>query len=183
MPNGSSDGAGVARRVARSSTASSRAAQPAVVEAGDAVEPARWLLERGEEGIALTQTGALPRRLVREAVERWPDWWRTDLFGAPNRETDVARLHRLHRLLREMRLLRRSGRRLRTTARGRRLRQSTDDLLARCAEALLAGDKFEVAVGELAAALLLCGEPADADGLAEPIEPVIAADGWHAGGR
>jgi hypothetical protein len=82
-----------------------------------------------------------------------------------------------------MRLLRRSNRRLRTTARGPRLRQRPDDLLARCAEALLAGDTFEAAVGELAAALLLCGEPADADRLAEPIDPAIAADGWHAGGR
>ena len=154
-----------------------------MVEAGDAIEPALWVLEHAEEGIALTQTGALPRSLVREAVERWPEWWLADLFGPPNRETDVARLHRLHGLLREMRLLRRSGRRLRATAHGRRLRQRPDDLLARCAEALLSGDTFQAAVGELAAALLLSGEPADPDALAEPIEPAIAADGWRADGR
>lgn len=157
--------------------------EPVAVEAGDAVEPARWLLERGEDGIALTQTGALARSLVREAVERWPHWWRSDLFGPPNRETDVAPLHRLHGLLREMRLVRRSGRRLRTTTRGRRLREQPDDLLAACAETLLAGDTFEAAVGELTAALLLSGEPADPDRLAEPIHPAIAADGWHAGGE
>ena len=42
-------------------------------------------------------------------------------------------LHGLHRLLREMRLFLRSGRRLRTTARGRLLRKRPDDLLAACA--------------------------------------------------
>lgn len=156
---------------------------PATVEAGDGVEPARWLLDQGEQGIALTQTGALSRRLVREAAERWPHWWRSELFGPPNRESDVAPLHRLHALLREMRLLRRSGRKLRTTARGRRLREQPDALLAACAESLLSGDTFEAAIGELTAALLLSGAPADPDRLAEPIRSAIAADGWHAGGE
>ena len=122
------------------------------------------------------------RAAVRDAVERWPHWWNSGLFGPPNRETDVARLHRLHGLLRKMRLLRRSGRRLHTTARGRRLRAEPAALLAACAAALLAGDTFEAAVGELAAALLLSGEPADPDRLAEPIRAAIAADGWHSDG-
>jgi hypothetical protein len=145
--------------------------------------PARWLLERGASGIALTQTGALARSLVREAVERWPHWWRSDLFAAPNRETDVAPLHRLHSLLREMRPLRRAGRRLRTTTGGRRLRERPDVLLAECAEALFAGDTFDAAASELTAALLLSGDPADPDRLAEAIQPALDADGWHAGGE
>lgn len=80
-----------------------RLRRPVAVEAGDAVEPARWLLECGEEVIALTQTGALARSLVREAVERWPHWWRSDLFGPPHRETDVAPLHRRRRPARRSR--------------------------------------------------------------------------------
>lgn len=156
--------------------------RPVVVEAGDAVEPARWLLDCCKAGIALTHTGGLTRSLVREAVERWPHWWWSDVLGPPNGETDVAPLHRLHDLLREMRLLRRVRTRLRTTARGRRLRDRPDALLAHSAEALLAGDTFGAAVGELTAALLLSGEPADPDCLADPIEAAIAADGWHAGG-
>jgi hypothetical protein len=176
-------GRGSERRTAIVDRVAGSLRAPVAVEAGDAVDPARWLLERGASGIALTQTGALARSLVREAVERWPHWWRSDLFGAPNRETDVAPLHRLHSLLREMRLLRRAGRRLRTTTRGRRLRERPDVLLAECAEALFAGDTFDAAVGELTAALLLSGEPADPDRLAEAIQPALAADGWHAGGE
>lgn len=64
----------------------------------DAVAPALWLLERADDGIALTQTGALNRALVREAVERWPAWWRSDLFGPPNREDEVTPMHELHGL-------------------------------------------------------------------------------------
>lgn len=120
---------------------------------------------------------------MREAAERWPHWWNAELFGPPHRETDVAPLHRLHGLLRDMRLLRRSGRRLLATARGRELREQPDALLAACAEALLAGDSFDAAISELAAALLLIGEPADADRLAEPIHVAIASDGWHSAGE
>jgi hypothetical protein len=166
-------GRGSQRRTAILDRVAGSLRAPVAVEAGDAVDPARWLLERGASGIALTQTGALARSLVREAVERWPHWWRSDLFAAPNRETDVAPLHRLHALLREMRLLRRAGRRLRTTTRGRRLRERPDVLLAECAGALLAGDTFDAAAGELTAALLLSGEPADPDRLAETIRPAL----------
>ena len=42
------------------------------------------------DGIALTQTGALNRALVREVVELRPEWWDTALFGPPNREDDVV---------------------------------------------------------------------------------------------
>jgi hypothetical protein len=55
--------------------------------------PVLWLLERADGGVALTQTGALNRALVREAVERWPAWWDTELFGPPNREDKVLLLH------------------------------------------------------------------------------------------
>jgi hypothetical protein len=32
-----------------------------------------WLLEQPADGVKLTQTGALPRALVRTAVDRYPD--------------------------------------------------------------------------------------------------------------
>jgi hypothetical protein len=56
---------------------------PEVVDVTGAVAPARWLIERGTDRLALTQTGALNRALVREAVERWPRWWDTNLSGLP----------------------------------------------------------------------------------------------------
>ncbi len=49
------------------------AGQPPSIDPGcarAASSPALWLLELGVEGIALTQTGALNRALVREAAER-----------------------------------------------------------------------------------------------------------------
>lgn len=83
---------------------------PVAAEAARAaVAPALWLLERAHDGIALTQTGALDRALVREAVERWPTWWDTGLFGPPNREDEVTPLHELHGLLRDLRLVRRKA--------------------------------------------------------------------------
>lgn len=86
-----------------------------------ALVPALWLLEQAGHGIGLTQTGALNRALVREAVERWPSWWDTTLFGPPHREDEVALLRELHGLLRRTRLVRRSGRRIVATGSGRRL--------------------------------------------------------------
>ena len=145
---------------------------------------ALWLLEQGEGGITLTQTGALNRALVREVAERWPDWWDADLFGPPHRETDLALLCELHELLRRLRLVRRAGRRLVTTARGRRLRADPAALLLGFAEELLAGESFRAACAELAAALIVDGAVADYSGaLASKIQPAIVAEGWRSAGR
>jgi hypothetical protein len=62
----------------------------------EATAPARWLLDAAAEGVALTQTHALARVVVREAAERWPGWWDAELFGPPHRETDLAVLSALH---------------------------------------------------------------------------------------
>lgn len=151
---------------------------PAVDDAATVLEPVLWLLAQARDGIALTQTGALNRALVREAVRRWPQWW-NERFPPPHQEADVMPLLQLHRQLRDMRLLRRSGRRLLATARARRLEAT--ELFAACATALLAGHTFDASVGELAATLLLAGEPVDSGRLAERIQPVIEAEGWRAG--
>jgi hypothetical protein len=148
-------------------------------DVGGAVAPARWLIERGADGLALTQTGALSRALVREAVERWPGWWDTELFGAPNQEAEIVPLQELHHLLRRMRLLRRDGRRLVSTARARSMAPAA--LLYACTTAWLAGETFEAVIGELAAALLLAGDPVEIDVLARQIHPVIVDEGWRAG--
>lgn len=148
-------------------------------DVGGAVAPARWLIERGADGLALTQTGALSRALVREAVERWPGWWDTELFGAPNQEAEIVPLQELRHLLRRMRLLRRDGRRLVSTARARSMAPAA--LLHACTTAWLAGETFEAVIGELAAALLLAGDPVEIDVLARQIHPVIVDEGWRAG--
>jgi hypothetical protein len=88
------------------------AADPPAVDSADAavaLAPALWLLAQAGDGISLTQTGALNRALVREVAERWPGWWDPELFGAPDREDDLALLCELHGLLRGLRLVRRTG--------------------------------------------------------------------------
>ena len=155
---------------------------PVTADVSHATVVARWLLDRAVDGIALTQTGALNRALVREAVELRPDWWDTALFGPPNREDEIVPLGRLHELLRGLRLLRRSGRRIRATARARTLLAEPAALLDTCATALLAGDTFDAVVGELAAALMLAGERIEYGSLERAIHPAILEQGWHSAG-
>lgn len=147
--------------------------------AHEALAPALWLLELGQEGIALTQTGALNRALVRETAERWPSWWNAELHGPPHREDDLVLLCELHELLRAMRLMRRSGRRLVTSGRGRLLRGEPVVLLRAIGEEILAGDGFQPAVSELAAALLVSGAEPEASALAQAIQPAVISEGWR----
>jgi hypothetical protein len=150
--------------------------------ARSALEPTLWLLEQAEDGIALTQTGALNRALVREVAERWPSWWAADLFGPPHREDDVTPLWELNQLLRDLRLLRRKGRQMLTTKHGRELAADPPALLTALATELLRGEDFQAACAELAVALILDGVPADyGEALAEQIQPAIAAAGWRSG--
>jgi len=163
------------------------AAEPSSVDpnnARTALAPAVWLLEQAADGIALTQTGALNRALVREVAERWPHWWRADLFGPPNRQDDLALLCELNDLLRDLRLIRRKGRQIRTTAWGRKLKTDPPALLLTLARELLAGEDFHAACAELAAALILDGAAADySDALANRVHPAIVAEGWQAAGE
>jgi hypothetical protein len=132
--------------------------------------------DRGLERVSGQQRS---RALVRDAVELRPDWWDTALFGPPNREDEIVPLVRLHDLLRDLRLLRRSGRRIVATKRGRTLLADPAALLDECATALLAGDTCEAAVGELAAALMLAGERMEYGVLERAIHPAIVEQGWQ----
>ncbi|MBV9684432.1 MAG: hypothetical protein JO046_21755 [Solirubrobacterales bacterium] len=149
-----------------------------------ALAPALWLLELGMDGIALTQTGALNRALVRDAAERWEGWWNAEIHGPAHRETDVSLLYELHHQLRGMRLLRRAGRRLLITARGRALLADPSRLLLAIANNLLAGDDFRAACAELVVPLLLTGFEGDwAEPFAKKVCPAIAAEGWQSNGE
>jgi hypothetical protein len=159
------------------------AADPRPVEreaASAALAPTLWLLERAEDSIALTQKGALNRGLVQEVAERWPTWWRGDEYGPPSGEGAVRPLVELHQLLRHLRLVRRTGRRIAITARGRRLRDDPPALLEALASELLAGQSFHAACAELAAAVMLDGARIDfSHAIADRVWPAIVADGWH----
>ncbi len=149
------------------------------VIAGNALAPALWLLERAQDGIRLTQTGALNRALVREVVERWPGWWYGDLSRPPYREHEVALLRELHALLLRLGLVRRAGPQIITTTRGRKLRDDPAALLAALTGELLGGDGFDASCAELAGALILSGGIVDYSGaMAAQIHPAILAEGW-----
>ena len=148
-----------------------------------APEPLTWLLDAASGGIALTQTGALNRALVRAAAERFPDWWNAELHGSPHREDDVYSLCEVHKLARRLRLLRRSGRKLFLTRQGERLRLDPAGLFHLCASRLIAADGFEAAAQELAAAVLMSGQTVDRDGLESVVHAAIVADGWTACGE
>lgn len=139
-------------------------------------EPVVWLLGRAaeEEGLPLTATGALGRAIVREAVERFPGWWESELFGPPHQEAEVALLVALRDLVQRSRLLRRRKRRLLTTARGRAAREDSGVLLAAVAPRLIVGSPFEREVGELASAVLLVEREMSRDSLATTLHGAVA---------
>ncbi|MGH2714687.1 MAG: hypothetical protein ACRDM7_12525, partial [Thermoleophilaceae bacterium] len=112
----------------------------------------------GVDGIPLTQTHALARAVVREGAERWPQWWDAELFGPPHREADVRVLEELREGLRRLGLVRRRGRRLLTTERGRELALDPGELLRVLAGDLGGGHEFTRVVAEAIVDALSSGD-------------------------
>jgi hypothetical protein len=105
-------------------------------EAEQAMEPLLWLLNQLAQGVKLTQTGALPRALVRAAVERYPDWWDTNTVGPPYQEAELYPLAVLHDLVDQLKLARRQRTTLQLSAKGRALHPDPQRLLSELAAAL-----------------------------------------------
>ncbi len=125
---------------------------PAAPEAAAAVEPLLWLLGLLDDGVKLTQTGALPRALVRDAVERYPDWGDTELFGPPYREAEVYPLEVLHSLVDELKLARPRRGVLKLGPRGRARRADPAALLDAIASMIAsvgASEELDLALAHL----------------------------------
>jgi hypothetical protein len=151
-------------------------------DAAHATEPARWLLEvAAGDGLPLTQTFALARVIVREAAVRWPDWWNTEVHGQPHREADLRLLEELHAGLRRLRLVRRRGRRLLATVRGRELVADAPELLRVLASDLGRGDAFTQSLAGAVVAALAVDEPRTYDQLTATAFPQLDAQGWQTG--
>jgi hypothetical protein len=134
---------------------------PTLPEAEAAIEPLLWLLGLLADGVKLTQTGALPRSLARAAVDRYPDWWDTDLFGPPHREADVYPLEVLHILVDELKLARPRRGILKLGPRGRSMRADPSALLSTIASMIATtGGSAQL---DLALADLLRGDTQDLD--------------------
>ena len=108
---------------------------PSPVESEEAIEPLLWLLEQLANGVKLTQTGALPRTLVRAAVQRYPDWWNSSV-GPPYQEAELYQLCVLHEFIDALKLARRQRVTLQLTPRRRALRADPQRLLSEVAASL-----------------------------------------------
>jgi hypothetical protein len=147
-------------------------------EIDEATAVVRWLLEAGVDGIGLTKTLALRRAVVREAAERWPQWWRHELFGSPHRESDLPVLAEVHVALRRLRLMRRRRETLVTTARGRELLADPEALLKLLHDDL-GGDGFEGYAWLTIEEVLDQQGPLESDPLTEIVGRLLMVEGWR----
>jgi hypothetical protein len=115
---------------------------------------------------------------VREAAERWPAWWYADLFGPPHREADLAVLEELHEGLRRLRLVRRRGRKLHATVRGRELAADPVALLCALASDLGGGDPFCEMVADEIVDKLSASAPCSHEQLVAPALAASVRGGW-----
>ena len=142
-------------------------------EIDEATAVVRWLLEAGVDGVGLTKTHALRRAVVREAAERWPHWWRHELFGPPHRESDLPVLAEVHAALRRLRLMRRQRETLLTTARGREL-LADPEALVKLLHDDLGGDGFDGDAWLLIEEVLHEHGPLERDRLTEIVGRLLA---------
>jgi hypothetical protein len=156
----------------------SRAMSDRGAEIDEATAVVRWLLEGGLDGLGLTKTHALRRAVVREAAERWPDWWRQELFGPPHREAELPVLAEVHAALRRLRLMRRQREKLLTTARGRELLADPEALLKLLHDDLGA-DGFDGDSWLLIEETLHEQGPLESDLLTEVVGRLLIVEGWR----
>lgn len=146
------------------------------LKAEAALAPLLWLLAQLAGGIRLTQTGALPRALVRAAVERYPAWWDTETVGPPYQEAEIYPLCVLHDLVDELKLARRQRGSLLLTPRARALRTDPQRLLAEVAAAI--ADQLPADFDAPLAELVLDDQAAELEltlhGLLAPFNGVVA---------
>ncbi len=148
-------------------------------DVGPVVEPMRWLLTHAADGITLTQSGYLAKALVLEAVDRF-DWWEWD--KPPRSEADVFQLELLREAARSLGLVRRRGRTLSATAKGKASLDDPAGLWRLLVGTLGGDDEYDQLVGELVAMSLL-ESPAHDDALASMVRPVLDGLGWRADGQ
>jgi hypothetical protein len=157
-----------------------RLGNPAQLPPGtdDPIPPLRWLLEQLAGGQALTQTGNLSRAFVQDAATRF-GWWEPSLFNPPRSEDELYDLRQTHRLAERLRVLRRSGRTLTLTARGRSLLADPEALWREAARAIIPVHPFGRAIGEVALAVLAVEETIADTELDATVAQVIDEEGWR----
>jgi len=156
----------------------SHPAEPPPGPAGDPLPPLRWLLERLAGGQALTATGNLNLALVREAASHF-GWWDDSLVGPPYWEDDVVLLRCIHDLADRMKALRRRGKALTLSPRGRALLAEPEALWRAASQHLLPLHTFPAAVGEVTLAMLAVAGPMSRPDLRTKAAAAMADHGWR----
>ncbi|WP_306368824.1 hypothetical protein [Nocardiopsis sp. CC223A] len=144
--------------------------------------PLQRLLDLAEDGIALTQIGYISPGVVRSMCEDFG--WRTSP-EPPRSETDATQLIALHQMMRGMRVVRRSGRRLVLTRRGRQLRADPEEMWRAATETLCRTGGPEQAAAETLLGMLLSRTPQGSGSHSRPgesdmitAERLLTGSGW-----
>jgi len=155
-----------------------RLLQPAelpAAAAADPLPPLHWLLGQLDGGIALTQTGNLSRKFVQESADRF-GW---DFPRPPRTEDELFDLQQLRHFAQDLGLVRRSGRLLTLTAKGRRLLADPGALWHAVAAGLLGDEHFAVFAGELFLALLLDAASVPDTEINATVAQAVAEEGFR----
>lgn len=142
---------------------------------GEVPGTVRLLLDLLADGVKLTPGGRLPRSVVRQVQERYPEW---HPLGTPaSVEEHLYPLFVLHAILRRVGLLRLSKGVLRPT------RAGSDDLeIIRRLRSWFDPDDFFGVLAVLTTAALSAGGPLDRQELAPRVHSLLG-EGWSADGR
>lgn len=136
----------------------------------------RWLLERLDDGVPLTQTGNLGRSFVQGAAARfgWP------LRKPPMKEADLYDLSLLRSFAqRRLGLARKEGHRLVLTSKGRKLLGDAEGLWRTVAAHLLGDDPFTAFGGEIVLALLANSDSQTSENLKDAVGFAAAEEGFR----
>ncbi len=142
----------------------------------DPVPPLRWLLGQLVEGQPLTQTGNLGRAFVQDAATRF-GWW--DFRTPPRTEDELYDLHQVRHLAQRLGFVRRTGRKLTLTTKGKAALTDTDRLQRTVARGLLPDHEFAETLGEVTLAVLASNGPVPQDELDRVLIGVVTEVGWR----
>ena len=140
--------------------------------ADTAMAPLQRMLDLAEDGITLTQIGYISPGVVRSMCEEFG--WSTSP-DPPRSETDATQLIALHQMMRGMRVMRRSGRRLVLTRRGRQLRTDPEEMWHAATETLCRTGGPEQAAAETLLGMLLSRTPQGSGSHSRRGEPDMVA--------
>lgn len=151
---------------------------PPADAADDPLPPLRWLLGRLLEGQALTQTDNLNRAFVQEASTHF-GWSDATFFGPPHCEDELVPLRLTHDLAQRMKALRRRGKAIYLSPKGRALLADPGAMWCAAAAQLLPRHGFGAAVGEVALALPAVVGPMTGTDICARVQEAVADLGWH----